>query len=70
MLLFIMTPPLAVSANSAEPPGLTVAVYLPPNDLTLSIQFADGNTADARYLLIKFKTALKIYSQIIYCFST
>ena len=52
MLLFIiiMTPTLAVSANSAEPPGLTVVVYLPPNDLTLSIQFADGSTADARKL--------------------
>jgi len=65
MLLFIMTPTLAVSANSAEPPGLTVVVFLPPNDLSLSIQFADGNTADARKLQ-KEQKAWEAYFRFFY----
>jgi hypothetical protein len=37
-LLLALAP--AVSANAAEPPGLTVLVLSPPEDLTLSIRFA------------------------------
>lgn len=34
-------------ANSAEPPSLTFIVSFPPDDLLLSIRFADGSTTDA-----------------------
>ena len=41
----VFTP--AASANSAEPPGLTIIVSFAPDDLTLSIRFADGSMTDS-----------------------
>ncbi len=45
LLIPILT--LAASANSAGPPKLTVIVLAPPNDLKLSIQFANGSIKEA-----------------------
>lgn len=37
----------AAYANSAEPPSFTVIVYNPPEDLSLSLRFADEGNAEA-----------------------
>lgn len=49
MLLVLIATAISpvVLANSAEPPAFTVIVSSPPDDLTLSVRFADGSTADA-----------------------
>jgi len=52
-------------ANSAEPPCLTVVVSFPPDDLTLSIRFADGNETDA-ILLKKEQKAWETYYRFFY----
>jgi hypothetical protein len=44
-IIISLTP--VVFANSAEPPGLTVLVTFPPDDLELSLRFDDGETAEA-----------------------
>jgi len=61
----MLTPAPAVSANSAESPGLTVVVYFPPNDLTLSIRFAGGNTAKTVQLK-KEQRAWEAYYRFFY----
>lgn len=43
VLIFIAMPVLPASANTAEPPCLTVIVSSPPDDLTMSIQLFSGN---------------------------
>lgn len=45
MITCILAP--TAHANSAEPPGLTVIASFPPDDLTLSIRFADGSLVNA-----------------------
>ncbi len=52
-------------ANSAEPPCLTVIVSFPPEDLTLSIRFADGNETEA-ILLKKEQKAWETYYRFFY----
>lgn len=52
-------------ANSAEPPCLTVVVSFPPDDLTLSIRFADGNETGA-ILLKKEQKAWEAYYRFFY----
>ena len=39
-LLLILTLPVSVSANSAEPPGMTIIVEDAPEDLTLTLELA------------------------------
>ena len=47
IVLLSLSLPMVVSANSAEPPGFTVIVTNPPDDLSISLQFADGSQAEA-----------------------
>ena len=49
MFVFLMSVILAPMAfpNAAEPPNLIVIVSFPPDDLTLSIRFADGSMTNA-----------------------
>ena len=44
-LVFCLILPLPASANSAEPPGLTVLVLDPPEDLHLSLTLTEEGTA-------------------------
>lgn len=46
MLLITIIPIPVASANSAQPPNLTVIVSFPPDDLTLTIRLPNGNTID------------------------
>jgi len=55
----------AVYANSAEPPQFTVIVSFPPEDLTLSIRFADGTTTEA-IQLEKSQKAWEAYYRFFY----
>lgn len=41
-LLFCLLLPLPASANSAEPPCLTIVVQRPPEDLSLTVEFDNG----------------------------
>lgn len=52
-------------ANSAEPPGLTVIVAFPPDNLILSIRFADGSVTNAVQLQ-KEKKAWESYYRFFY----
>jgi len=63
MIILILS--TTVYANSAEPPCLTVIVSFPPDDLNLSIRFADGNETDA-ILLKKEQKAWETYYRFFY----
>jgi len=64
VLIMVIFAPTAF-ANSAEPPGLTVIVSSPPDDLTLSIRFADGSTTNA-VQLEKEQKAWEAYYRFFY----
>ena len=57
--------PTAIFANSAEPPGITVIVSNPPDDLSLSIRFSDDTQTDA-VLLVKEQKAWEAYYKFFY----
>lgn len=63
LISVILTP--AAFANSAEPPGLTIIVSFPPDDLTLSIRFADGSITNAVQLQ-KEQKAWESYYRFFY----
>ncbi len=63
--LFVVMFSLTAYGNAAEPPGLTVIVSSPPEDLTLSIRFADGSSTDAVELQ-KEKKAWETYYRFFY----
>jgi len=58
LITFTFVP--AAYANSAEPPTLTAVVSFPPDDLELSIRFADGSTSHA-FKLQKEQKAWETY---------
>ncbi|MDD4797292.1 MAG: hypothetical protein PHO66_05945, partial [Eubacteriales bacterium] len=55
----------AALANSAEPPALTILVSRPPQDLKLSVRFADGSVAQA-VELSKDQKAWEAYYRLYY----
>ncbi|NLP18648.1 MAG: hypothetical protein GX376_06080 [Firmicutes bacterium] len=63
-LLHIVLPPI-VYANAAEPPSFTVIVSNPPEDLSLSLQFSDGEQVNALELK-KEKKAWEAYYRFFY----
>jgi len=67
IILFLMSGLFApvASANSAEPPAFTIIVRFPPNDLSLSIRFADGTTTEA-VRLSKTRKAWEAYYRFFY----
>lgn len=64
-IFIVVTLTILVYANSAEPPGLTVVVYLPPDDLTIAVRFADGSITDAVQLQ-KEQKAWEVYYRFFY----
>jgi len=55
----------AAYANSAEPPSFTVTVFNPPEDLSLSLRFADEEKAEA-IVLNKEQKAWESYYRFFY----
>ena len=47
IFILVISTPGIVSANSAEPPGFTVMVTNPPEDLSVSLLLAGGSQTDA-----------------------
>jgi len=53
-------------ANSAEPPGLTVLVSNPPEDLKLSLRLPGGNEAEAMRSLYREQRGWDAYYRFYY----
>ena len=64
-LFFVILLPVDVSANSAEPPCLTVVVVNAPDDLEISLHFTDGTSAEA-LRLYRFYHAWETYFRFSY----
>ena len=50
-LVFCLLLPISASANSAEPPGLTVLVLNPPENLTLSLTLTEEGAEPSTWSL-------------------
>lgn len=48
ILLLVLTAPMAVSANSAEPPGIIVIVLNAPEDISLTLEFPSPTEDETR----------------------
>lgn len=64
-LLLIISFSVAAYANSAEPPGFTVIVSNPPEDLSLSLRLADERQTEA-IVLSKEQKAWEAYYRFFY----
>ena len=63
LILSMLTP--VVYSNSAEPPGFTIIVSFPPDDLSLSIRFSDGSISNP-IVLQKEQKAWESYYRFFY----
>ncbi|MDD4493176.1 MAG: hypothetical protein PHV32_02300 [Eubacteriales bacterium] len=69
IILLSISFPMIVSANAAEPPGFTVIVTNPPEDLSVSLLLPGGSQTEAIELQ-KEKKAWETYYRFFYHMST